>query len=133
MKNSKGFSLVELLVSVAIVAALSIYFYKIINILSIKYNEVEKEKNNVVNETYITRFIYDSLENNYTITLTNGDHQTCANCIIINDGSTDKIIKITGMDIAISNTSATLTTASSFPYTIPIIFNDEDYSMIIYN
>lgn len=130
MKNNKGFSLVELLVSIAIVAALSIYFYKIISILTIKYHEVEKEKNNIVNETYITRLIYDGLANGYTITLTNNQHGTCENCIIFTKSGIDKIIKITNMTI--NQVSDTDVLPGSGPYTIPLEFNAEDYSMTIY-
>lgn len=129
MKNNKGFSLVELLVSIAIVAALSIYFYKIINILSIKYNEVEKEKNNIVNETYITRLIYDALDNEWDIFASEAND----NITFSKTGETTKIIEISNMTIT-SNTSIVYSDlqVGENTYTIDIKYGTEDYPINIY-
>ncbi len=129
MKNNKGFSLVELLVSVAIVAALSIYFYKIIYILNVKYHEIEKEKNNIVNETYVTMLVYDALENGYTITLSNGA-AACTNCITFTKDGVDKIIQVTGMEIDLVDPTTAMPASGQF--TIPLKFNGVEYNVTVY-
>lgn len=97
MKNKKGFSLVELIVAVAIVSALSIYFYKIIFVLYSKYNEISKEQNNIVNETYITRLIYNALNESGNIWSISAAQNS--NEIVFADGTNIKKIQISNMKV----------------------------------
>ncbi|HOZ54290.1 MAG TPA: prepilin-type N-terminal cleavage/methylation domain-containing protein [Bacilli bacterium] len=129
MNNKKGFSLVELLVSVAIVAALSIYFYKIIYILNVKYHEVEKEKNNIVNEIYITKLVYNALENGWDITASDDND----NITFTKVGETTKVIEISNMTI----TADTIVDFSALPaneniITLNIEFDGEQYPINVY-
>lgn len=132
MKNKKGFSLVELIVAVAIVSALSIYFYRIIFVLYSKYNEISKEQNNIVNETYITRLIYDALNKSETTWSISAAQDS--NEIVFNDGTNIKKIQITNMNVnsAVANFNKNTLNAGNNSVLFDLNFGSKNYIIYIY-
>lgn len=65
--NNKGMSLVELIVSFAIVTVAVVYFFQSLITVSNIYKNVEKETNELVKETYYLRLLDNYYKNAYNV------------------------------------------------------------------
>ncbi|MEG2351488.1 MAG: prepilin-type N-terminal cleavage/methylation domain-containing protein [Bacilli bacterium] len=96
MKNNKGITIIELLISFAIVSVASFYFYQTVLIVKKMYEETRTATNFSVAKTYATRLLKAGLEKGYWVTkltdpskLTNEEKEEDAkkDCIMKKDGS----------------------------------------------
>ncbi|MEG2620940.1 MAG: type II secretion system protein [Bacilli bacterium] len=96
MKNNKGITIIELLISFAIVSVASFYFYQTVLIVKKMYEETRTATNFSVAKTYATRLLKAGLEKGYCvpllidpIKLTNEEKEEDAkkDCIMEKEGS----------------------------------------------
>lgn len=102
MKNNKGFTLIEVIVSFMLISIVMICLLKTITVMNIQNTNLILEENYLVYESMVLKDIYDDINssNNITVTDNNGEITLTSNDFV----NQDKIIKIYDNEIVYDDT-----------------------------
>lgn len=102
MKNNKGFTLIEVIVSFMLISIVMICLLKTITVMNIQNTNLILEENYLVYESMVLKDIYDDINssNNITVTDNNGEIALTSNDFV----NQDKIIKIHDNEIVYDDT-----------------------------
>lgn len=102
MKNNKGFTLIEVIVSFMLISIVMICLLKTITVMNIQNTNLILEENYLVYESMVLKDIYDDINssNNITVTDNNGEIALTSNDFV----NQDKIIKIYDNEIVYDDT-----------------------------
>lgn len=102
MKNNKGFTLIEVIVSFMLISIVMICLLKTITVMNIQNTNLILEENYLVYESMVLKDIYDDINssNNITVTDNNGEVTLTSNDFV----NQDKIIKIHDNEIVYDDT-----------------------------